>query len=445
MKMAKTMLNRQCILLCVYASFISFHSMAADTLPQPLTLQAALSYANNSDQYQLQQADENVNKALAEAGQVVAVDDLSINLSGYLRKVGPSELGDPDEDNDSKVSLYVRKPLYDFGKSRAAYDQAQLKVELRQLERDYLIEQRELSILQKYFDVLNADNDFLRHNENMAIGFISYDRARENQELGLTSALEVLEKQSAYEVIRQNLYNSENMQRLTRVMLAEELGFPDQPPSELSVPELEPATQIKDEVDAIVEQAFRHSLLMQIRQKELAIAIQKMNSATDTIGPHLDAELEVSDYAREGSTRDDWRASIYFEVPLYSGNREHSLVNIATAEHRQALAALQKTRSEIRISVLKLWQAIKQNSIRLAGEIINQEYRDMYLDKSRAEYELEFKTDLGDSMVQFSTSRMQAYQARFALEMAWRKLEKLTGKEFLETMKIRQDAEVNNG
>ena len=235
------------------------------------------------------------------------------------------------------------------------------------------------------------------------------------------------------------------MQRLTRVMLAEELGFPDQPPSELSVPELESATRIKDDVDAMVEQAFKHSLLMKIRQKELAMAMQKMNTASDAVGPHLDAELEVSDYAREGSTRDDWRASIYFEVPLYSGNRESSLIDIATAEHRQALAALQKTRSEIRIAVLKLWQAIKQNSIRLVGEIVNQEYRDMYLDKSRAEYELEFKTDLGDSMVQFSTSRMQAYQARFALEMAWRKLEKLVGKEFLETIKIRQDAEVNNG
>ncbi len=433
------------MLLCVFGCFFSSHLLAIETLPQPLTLTAALKYVDNADQYEIQQAEENLKRALAEAGQMQAVDDLSINLSGHLRKVGPSELGDPDEDNDSKVSLYVRKPLYDFGKSRAADEQAQLKVELRKLERDYLIEQRELSITQKYFDVLNSDNDYLRHNENMAIGFISYDRARENRELGLTSELEVLEKQSAYEVIRQNLYSSENMQRLTRVMLAEALGFPDQPPSELSVPELETATQIKDDVDAMVEQAFKHSLLMKIRQKELAMAIQKMNTASDAIGPHLDAELEVSDYAREGSTRDDWRASIYFEVPLYSGNRERSLIDIATAEHRQALAALQKTRSEIRITVLKLWQAIKQNSVRLAGEIVNQEYRDMYLDKSRAEYELEFKSDLGDSMVQFSTSRMQAYQARFALEMAWRKLEKLVGKEFLETIKIRQDAEVNNG
>jgi outer membrane protein TolC len=418
---------------------------ASDSLPQPLTLQAALRYADKADQYQLQLVEESLNSARAEADQTAAVNDLTVNLSGHLRKVGVSDLGDPDEDNDSKVSLYVRKPLYDFGKSSAAEQLVQLKVELSQLEKDYLIEQRELSITQKYFDVLNSDNDYLRNNENMAIGFIRFDHAREQQELGIVSELEVLQQQSDYEVIRQALYQSENMQRLTRVMLAEELGFPDQPPSELSVPELISSTAISDDVEAMVEQAYKHSLLMKIRYKELAIAIQQMNSATNTIGPRLDAELEVSDYAREGSTRDDWRASIYFEVPLYSGNREQSLVNISNVQHRQALAELQKTRSQIRITVLKLWQEIKQNSIRLAGELVNQDYRDMYLDKSRAEYELEFKTNLGDAMVQFSTSRMKGYQARFALEMAWRKLEKLLGKEFLETITVKQDAEVNNG
>jgi outer membrane protein TolC len=418
---------------------------ASEKLPQPLTLQTALKFADKNDQYQLQLADEQLKAAMAEADQTQSSNDLSVDLSGHLRKVGVSELGDPDEDNDSKISLYVRKPLYDFGKTAGIDELGQLNVELKQLEKTYLIEQRELSIAQRYFDVLNADNEFLRHDEDLAIGFIRYDHARENKELGLTSEIEVLQRQAEYEVIRQNRYQSENMQRLTRVLLAEEIGFPDQPPSELAVPELETATKISDDVEAMVEQAFKHSLLMKIRYKELAIAMQKMNNASNTIGPRLDAELEFSDYARDTSTRDDWRATIYFQVPLYSGKRESSLQDKASAEYRQALAELNRARSEIRIKVLKLWQDIKQNSLRLAGDLVNQEYRDMYLDRSRAEYDLEFKTDLGDSMVQYSDSRMQAYRSRFALEMSWRKLEKLLGKEFLDKIKITQDAEVNNG
>ncbi len=420
--------------------FTVVHSLAAAqsevTLPEPLTLEAALGFAANPQHYQVQLADEQVRQAMAEAGLVQSDNDLTVKLAGHLRKVGVSEVGDPDEDNDSQINLLVRKPVYDFGKSDGSDELAQLDIQLRKLEKAYLIEQRELQILEKYFNVLNADNDFLRHNEDLAIGFIRWDRARENLELGLASDIEVLELQERYETIRQNRYQAENQQRYTRVLLAETLGFADAPPSELAVPTLQASGAINDDVDAMVEQAMQNSLLMQIRHKQVALAVQRIRNAENTVAPSLEAELQISEYARVTSTRDDWRASLYFDIPLYSGNKEDAAVRVAQARHRQALMAMQQAQSQIRVEVLRLWQTIRQNSLRLQGELINQEYRDMYLDRSRTEYELEFKTDLGDAMVEFSNSRRKAYEARFALELAWRKLEKLVGSEFLDSIKI---------
>ncbi len=422
------------------------YTVEAAELPQPLTLDAALGYVASEQHFQVQSSRFRLQQVEAEAGSALSGNDLEIKLAGHLRQVGVSDvvtdLGLDDTDNDSKISLLVRKPLYDFGKLDTQDKLGQLHADLERLHQAYLLEQRELSIVDKFFAVLNADNEFLRHNEELAIGFIRWDRARENQELGLTSEIEVIEQQTAYEVIRQNRYQAENMQRLTRILLAEELGFPDSPPSEVAVPELKRNYQLGDEVDKLVEQAYQHSLRMQIQQKKLQITSKKVELAENTIGPKLEAELEFSDYAREGRTRDDWRASIYFDVPLYSGSRKNSAISIAHAGHQQALIEMQQLRSELRVEVLKLWQAIRLNALRVEGELINQEYRDMYLDRSRAEYELEFKTDLGDAMVQFSNSRMQAYRARFALELAWRKLEKLVGTETLQQM---QAIEVNNG
>lgn len=411
------------------------------SLPEPLTLEAALQFADSARHFQIQSSEQKIRQAQAEAAQTQSVNDLSINLSGRLRGVGASDAGEDvyDDNNDSALSLFIRKPLYDFGETARRDELGQLNTTLRQLEKAYLIEQREISITQKYFDVLNADNEYLRHNEDLAIGFIRYDRARENKELGLGSEIEVLETQAAYESIRQNRYQSENMQRLTRILLAEELGLPDSPSSELATPELMAQKEITDDVDLLVEQAFKHSFLLKIQQGQLALARQAIRLADHQVSPKLDAELELSDYAREGSTRDDWRATLYFDFPLYSGDREKSTRDIAIARHRQALSDLQKVRSEVRIQVLQLWQAIRQNSLRLGGEMINQEYRDMYLDRSRAEYELEFKTDLGDAMVEFSNSRMNVFRARFALEIAWRKLEKLVGRDFLNQLQSLND------
>lgn len=410
------------------------HAAERFTLPEPLTLDAALQLATNPHHFQLQSAEQKIQQAMAEAGKSSALNDITVNLSGRLRKAGVSDYAVDVNDNDSVISLFLRKPLYDFGKTSTRDHLANLNAELKQLEKKYLIEQRLLSITQKYFDVLNADNEYLRHNEDLAIGFIRFDRARENQELGLSSEIEVLESQVAYERIRQNRYNSENMQRLTRILLAEELGFPDSPPSELSLPILIAKSNVGDDVDRLVQQAYKHSLRIKVQQKILDIASQEIQLAKHTIGPQLDAELEVSEYAREGATRDDWRATVYFDIPLYAGSLEKSAIKIASAKHSQALSELHKVRSEIRIEVLQLWQEIRQNELRLAGEIINQDFRDMTLDRSRAEYELEFNTDLGDSMVQFSDSRMKTYQAKYALEMAWRKLQALLGEEFMKNL-----------
>lgn len=434
---------RSVSLVFLFLSPIVIFAADPARLPEPLTLEAALQFAAKSDQYQLQSAEEKLQQALAEVDLSESDNDLKVNLAGRIRKVGVNDIGDKNEDNDSIVSLFVRKPLYDFGRTDGFKSLAELNVELRKLEKAYLIEQRELSILQKYFDVLNADNEYLRHNEDLAIGFIRWDRARENQERGLGSEIEVKELQAAYEVIRQNRYNSENLQRFTRVLLAEELGFPDQPPSEVSAPELASRGEITDDVDILVEQAFKHSLKLRVQQKKLDIAKQAIQVARYTSAPTLDAELEVSDYTRKRSTRDDdWRATIYFDFPLYAGSEEKSAVKSASAQYRQALSDMQKERSQTRINVLSLWQAIRQNSLRLAGELIDQEFRDMALDRSRTEYQLEFKADLGDAMVNFSNSRKNAYEARYALEMAWRKLEKLIGKTYLDNMLSTGD---NNG
>ncbi len=424
------------ILLCfrVYAA-------EPDALPEPLTLDAALSLAANPGHYQNINADQNLQQSIAEAEQTAAGNDFTINLNGRLRAIKQS--GADDAENDSAIKLFVRKPLYDFGKLDASEDLSRLQVELKRLEKNYLIEQRKLSIRQQFFDVLNADNQYLRDNEELAIGFIRFDRTRENQLLGLASDLEVLETRTAYERIRQNRYNSENLQRLTRVMLAETLGYADSPPDELEVPELADKINPGDDVEALVQQAFEHSLELEIERKKLEIARQQIAVAKNTSSAKLDAELELADYVKESSTRDDWRASIYLDVPLYAGSGTRSAVRLASARYQQQLASILRVKSEIRLEVLKLWQQIRFNSLRVEGEDFNQEFRDLTLEKSRAEYELEFKSDLGNSMVQFSESRRKAWQARFALEMSLRKLETLVGSEYLN--QLITNKEDNNG
>jgi len=415
----------------LYAAIPSLSSAEQVPLPEPLTLDAALQTASNPNHFDISLLDQKIHEIDALVGVENADFGLSVDLKGRLRKVGPNDIGDPDEDDDSAVSLLVSKPLYDFGKSDAKLDALRIEQQILRLEREHAIEQRRLLITEKYFDVLNADNDFISENENLATGFIRYDRARENQELGLSSEIDVLRLQSEYEIIRQRRYQAENRQRLTRMILAEAMGYPQQLSNSLEAPEINLDKPLNNDVDLLIERALSSSSTARSLAGKSRIAEFAIQQADTEGSPRLDFELELSSYARETGTRDDWRASIYFDVPLYSGVRSSSNA-LAQTRFQKTLAEISGYRSQLRLEVLQLWQSIQQNRLIAQGNQIEQNYRDIYLDRSRAEYELEFRTDLGDAMVRFSRARTEHLRAVYAYELAYMRLQTLVGEVFMQ-------------
>jgi outer membrane protein TolC len=395
-------------------------------LPEPLTLEAALATASNPNHHAVRLVDQKLFEVLALSGVESSDSGVTIDIKGRLRKVGPSNSADTDEDNDSAASLFVSKPIYDFGVSDARMDTLELRHEILLIEKQQIIDQRRLLIMEKYFDVLNADNEFISENENLAIGFIRFDRARENLELGSSSEIDVARLQADYERIRQLVNQAQSRQRLTRMILAEVMGYPLQLPNLLESPKVDIDKPVNNDVEAMIETALTSSneaKLMNGRSRVAASVIQQ----ADTINsPRLDFELEFSSYERETSTRDDWRASVYFDVPLYSSSRSSGL-NLAQARYQKSLSEISRYESEIRLRVLQYWQSIEQYRLMAQGAKVEQHFRDMYLDRSRAEYELEFRSDLGDAMVQFSRARTQRIKALYAFELAYNRLELLVG------------------
>jgi len=279
--------------------------------------------------------------------------------------------------------------------------------------------------------VLNADNFFLSENEALAIGFIRFDNAVQDQELGLASEIEVLQLRAEYEVIRQKRQLAEQQQRLSRSILTEAMGYPGQLSSELEKPQIDAQRKLPEDVNMLVTRALQNSLEARVANANTRAAQAAIAIAESEGGPSLDLELELSTYQRETNTRDDWRAGLYIEIPLYNGSSP-ARVNLAMAQYRQAMAGQQQLESHLRLEVLRLWQQLQQLQLEIAGRNIERDYRERYLDRSRAEYELEYKTDLGDSMVLYSRSNAERLRALYAFELAYQRLVALVGAQYLE-------------
>ncbi|MGD2173451.1 MAG: TolC family protein, partial [Gammaproteobacteria bacterium] len=330
----------------------------AAALPEPLTLDAALETAQNPAHYELVELDQQMQVVAGELG-IEENYGFNLDLRGRLAKVGPSDYAPDTPDDDSAAQLVLSKPIYDFGLRDSREDYLALQLQALESQKQLLIERRRLKIMERYFEVLNADNEFLAENEAMAIGYIRYDNAREDFEMGLVSQSEVLRLQATYETIRQQREQAMHRQRLNRAMLAEAMGYPEQIPSSLEIPSIDTGRKIPENFDGLLERALTNSLEARLANTNARVAQAAIGIAEDSDNARLDLELEVATYARDSRLRDDWRAVLLFDIPLYSGASPEK-VNLAQARHRLALANQQQLESQLRLEVLELWQRIQR-------------------------------------------------------------------------------------
>ena len=167
---------------------------------------------------------------------------------------------------------------------------------------------------------------------------------------------------------------------------------------------------------------------MRALRQQLVAAQQRVAAAQAGMRPEIKAELEASQYSRELGSNDEWRAGIYVAVPLYDGGRRDSSVARAQAERYALQAQLAQAEHNLRQAVLELW--LELDTLRFEVDAANalSDYRDLYLDRSRAVYEMEVKADLGDAMVKLTEAQLAAADVSFRVALAWERLDALLGK-----------------
>jgi outer membrane protein TolC len=329
--------------------------------------------------------------------------------------------------DDHKGSLLMRKSLYDFGRSHAQQQAAGSEVQAMDVRYQSQYEQRRLAIMRAFFDVLLADQENFRDNEALAVAYIELDRLRTRKELGQTSDIDVLEQERHYQAIRYQLLQSESRQRLTRSTLANQLNRPGQLPSELATPDFNHAAEPLPEYEQLLGLAQQHNPTVQALHLELEAAQRRVASARSEKLPRLDAELEASSYSRELGSNDRWRAGITLSVPIYNGDRINAAVAREQATVMRLQAALEQAQQELRQTVLDSWFALKQLVLQRDQAKSELNYRELYLDRSRANYEMEVKADLGDAMVRLSDAQLALVKNDFDTALAREQLRVLLG------------------
>ncbi len=391
-----------------------------------LTLEQALkSIDAPHPDLQIAQAERDL--ALADQASVGARRDFSVSLEGRLQRVKPAS-SDSDFISDNSLRLAARKNLFDFGRTDNAVGAARAVVAARDLDWMDVRAQRRLDVMQRYFDVLLADLQYTADNEYMSVAYVTLDNARDRFQQKLISQVDLIEVEARYQewLVKRN--QSQQRQRLTRALLADAMNQPGQLTSDLEDPKLRDNDRVLpayEDLQALME----HNPRLLASQQLLEASRQRLDAVRAETHPTIDAELDATDYAtRALPGRDAVRAGVVMSWPLYQGARVSSLLAKEQAQFYKLQAEAERRKRDLSQAVLATWMEAEQlqKTARHAAKI-QADYRDLALERARGQYEVELKTNLGDSMAATVGAKLQQRAVEYQLALALAKLEALLG------------------
>jgi outer membrane protein TolC len=369
--------------------------------------------------------------ALADLELTTARTDLTLNLEARLQRVRPAlRPSDTDFISDNSVRLFARKNLWDFGRSQRAEEAARLVLDARDKSLLDVRDQRRLMIMARYFDVLLADLRYTVDNEYLAVAYVAFDQARDRAEQKLLSGVDVAELEARSQEWLVRRYESEKLQRLTRALLADAMNRPGQLPSELEDPVLADNDRPLPDYEVLLAAMLENNPRLKAQQQLLAASQQRLEAIRAERNPRLDAELEVADYAqRPLSGRDQARAGVIFTWPLYQGRTVSASLAREQAQFQKLQAETERLKRELAQALLSAW--LDADHLRRIGRRaakVEMDYRDLALERARGQYEMEYRTNLGDSMAKTMEAKLAARSVEYRLALALARIEALVGR-----------------
>lgn len=395
-------------------------------LPSPLTLEQALALAEEAHP-DLDRAQARLKAAQAGLDQAESTNGVRAFIDLTPQMVLPSLRIDDELVNDSRARFQLSKRLYDFGRTASLGEAARADIAARELALLDTRQARRLDILARYLDVLLADLRYAVDNEAMAHQYVNFDKSRERHRLGQISDVDLLELEQRYQEAFIPRTRSQKRQAQSRLALAIALNRPDELPAELVLPPLPGNNREVPGHKALLEQALRKNPALVALRQEAEAARAQVAAERARRYPVLSAEGEAAYYERDFASRDDLRATLNLRIPLWQGGEDRAAIALALARLHEQEARLRRAELDLRQAVLDLVQDLESLKIERNAAKLRTSYRDLYLDRSRALYELEVKSDLGDAMTRITEAQWLAAQVEFRLALAWARLDALTG------------------
>ncbi len=375
--------------------------------------------------------------ALAEQQLVASLDDFRITLEGSLR-TGRNAYYEDRFHPDNQIRLNARKTLFDSGRQDTGERAAREESAARSLQLLDIRAQHRLALMARFFDVLLAEREYAADTEFMASAYVSWDNAKDRVAVGQMAQWELADLEARYldSLARRN----EVLRGLRdkRLQLGLALNRTQAAQEDLMEPKLAGNERPLPELAPLWAALLAHNPRLAAQKQLLTAARHRIEGVRADNRPSLEFEAEAAAWTRAASTRDDLSAGVNFVWPLWQDGRVDARMAREQARFQELQAQYEKLQQALHQALADTWEEIQTllGSGRRSSEagVVKS---DLALDKARAEYEMELRSNLGTSMAETQATRLRRRGVEYSLALAFARMEALLGMP-LEEVKVEE-------
>ncbi len=417
---------------------LTFQSALLTAQPRKLSLSNAIQAAleNNagvqiSDEQRLQadaRTEEQravllpgINASAAYTNQTINLGARGIRFPGIPATVGPFGTSD--------VRLQYTEPLLDLSLLRR-YQSVRRAADAAGFESQAVKNRVAAMVARLYFNVQRARATVESVRAQIDLDNSLLKLARDRQELGAGTGLDVTRSQSRLAADRHRLLQTENEARNAELQLLRAMGERPNIPVDLA-DSLASTFSATETADAAVATALRDRPEMKAEEKKIESARLALKGAESERLPAVHAFADYGDSGNRQVFVPTSTAGVQLQVPLFDGGRRSAHRKTAESQLRQAEVRARDIRDEIefdvRVAADNLASAREQ--LRAAEEALVLAGEELDLSRLRFEAQVSTQIDVVNAQAQIAEARSRRIHALFALKSAELEYRRATGVE----------------
>ena len=301
-------------------------------------------------------------------------------------------------------------------------------------DKDYLLKlanyERKILVMRAFFDTNLATLYRQYILEQLAMDAIYYNRSKDFYPYGRTSDVELLEKETNMLLSSAKNYNAEENIYNNKSRLANLLELDVKQIPELERPNLQAYFEKKVFDNAkLLELALKNDPKMEQYNQKMQFLNRKLANLKN------DYDIQVGSIAMYGNepqkTIEDennrWEARLTLRVPFYDGEKNSNEMQAIQISKNKLQIATDKYKTELSLKIDDLVSKLNYLKRLEKAYKVQFDYRNLYLEKSRIDYDLNRKSDLGDAMVQLSKAEYELEKNRYDFVITYETLNLLVG------------------